>query len=436
MILSKRWFWLMILGGAILSLGSLWASFRSIALLYTVALIVFSLFDYVVTPSPIRFEILRSIDPLLSLGAEQTVTLDIFNRTKSPITLTLHEEPPIPLAAVWDDTTVTVPASSKSTVEYKIMPKSRGDFTFGDLWVRSHGRLGLIEKQHAFNIETTIKVFPNLKESARFELMARKGLLQQSGIRSRRIMGAGREFESLREYQPDDEFRRIDWKASAKTGKLIARHYEVERSQNVILMIDIGRTMLAEIDGISKLDYAMNAALLLAYVANLSEDRVGLLLFSDKVHQWVPPTKGASQVYKIMNALYNIEASRVESNYRSAIGYLGMQWRRRSLIIDFTDLWDAQSSKQHILELANLQSRHLVACVTIMDTNVLRASEAPIGAIENLFERSVASQVIHSRNLASAELKKRGVLVVDAPADKLSVELVNQYLEVKNRSWL
>ncbi len=436
MILTSRWFKLMGIGAVILIVSAMWASLRSIALAYALFILLTTIYDYIVTPSPSLFQISRIVESLLSLGADHSVTLEVVNRTKSSSILTLHEEPPPALEADWSDTILEVPAMSKSDVVYKIKPTSRGDFAFQSLWIRAQGKLGLIQKQLTIELPTAVKVFPNLKEASRFELMARKGLLQQSGIRSRRIMGAGREFESLRDYQPDDEFRRIDWKASAKTGKLIARQYEVERSQNVILLIDTGRTMLAEIDGISKLDYAMNAALLLTYVANLSEDRVGLLLFSDKVQQWVAPAKGASQVYKIMNALYNVNASRVETNYRSAIGYLGTHWRRRSLVIDFTDLWDAQSSKQHIIELANLQSRHLVACVTLMDTNVLRAAEESIENIDNLFERSVASQVIQSRNVASAELKKRGVLVVDAPADKLSVELVNQYLEVKNRSWL
>ena len=143
------------------------------------------------------------------------------------------------------------------------------------------------------DLPAAVKVYPSVQETAKFNLMARRGRLQQLGIRAARLQGAGREFESLRDYQPDDEIRRIDWKATARRGRLVSRQYEVEKSQSVIIAIDTGRTMIAEIDGVQKLDYAINAALLLAYVATLSEDRVGLLLFADSVQKYLPPKKGS-----------------------------------------------------------------------------------------------------------------------------------------------
>ncbi len=150
----------------------------------------------------------------------------------------------------------------------------------------------------------------------------------------------------------------------------------------MILAIDIGRTMLAEIDGIQKLDYAINAALLLAYVATLSEDRVGLLLFAGDVKTYLPPKKGRGQVFAIMEALYNAKASFAEPDYRRALGYLRARWRKRSLIVCFTDLWDAKSSRTTINELASLQPRHLVAAVALLDTKVLRTARQEINTPE------------------------------------------------------
>src|SRR5262249_39105043 len=148
----------------------------------------------------------------------------------------------------------------RATVEYHLRPTKRGDFKFGDMWLRVTGRLGLVTKQWRSPAQEIIKVYPNLIETAKFNLMAKRGRLQHIGIRAARLIGAGREFESLRDYQIDDDYRRIDWKATARKGKLISRQYEVERSQNIILVLDVGRTMLAEIDGIAKMDYAVNAA--------------------------------------------------------------------------------------------------------------------------------------------------------------------------------
>jgi uncharacterized protein (DUF58 family) len=296
--------------------------------------------------------------------------------------------------------------------------------------------MGLVARQHCVSREQAVKVYPNLVETAKFTLMARRGRLEMGGIRAARLVGAGREFESLRDYQPDDEYRRIDWKATARRGKLVSRQYEVEKSQNVILVLDVGRTMLSEIDGIAKLDYAVNAALLLAYVATLSDDNVGLLVFDDQVRTWIPPKKGRGQVYRLLDALYNAKANKTEPDYRQALGYVKARWRRRSLMICFTDLWDPDSSQRTISELISLQPRHLVACVTLMDTNVLRRVEAPLAAPQDAYERAVALQVLNDREKASAELKQRGVLVVDTPADKLSAALVNRYLEVKEKMML
>src|SRR5262249_23045484 len=145
----------------------------------------------------------------------------------------------------------------RASVEYHLRPTSRGDFQFGDIWLMVKGRLGLVSKQWRQPAAAAIKVYPNLLETAKFNLMAKRGRLQQIGIRAARLIGAGREFESLRDYQKDDDFRRIDWKATARRGKLTSRQYEVERSQNIVLVLDVGRTMLAEIDGIAKMDYAV-----------------------------------------------------------------------------------------------------------------------------------------------------------------------------------
>ena len=330
----------------------------------------------------------------------------------------------------------TVGAGARQAAVYHLTPKSRGDYHFGDVHLRMRGRFGMVNRLALVTLPEAVKVYPNLVDTATFNLMARRGRLQQVGIRAARLQGAGREFESLRDYMPDDEMRRIDWKASARSGKLVARQYEVEKSQSIILAIDIGRTMLAENDGIQKLDYAINAALLLAYVATLSEDRVGLLLFADDVETYLPPKKGRAQVYAIMEALYNARASFAEPDYRKALGYLRARWRKRSLVVCFTDLWDADSSRTTINELASLQPRHLVAAVALLDTKVQRTSRQEVTTPDSVYQKAVAMQVLEDRHRAISLLAQRGVLIVDSPADKLSAELVNRYLQVKERMML
>lgn len=433
---TRRWFLLFILGGAPLLFTGQAMGFLTLTLVWEGALLIATLADYLLLPSPSQMEIAREYEPQMSLGTENPVRIQIRSNSAMDWQVSLLDEPPDIFPHDFAPVDLTLVSQVRQTITYHVIPRVRGDYTFGDIWIKITGRLGLVRAIRRYPSASPVKVYPNILEMAKFTLMARRGRLQQVGIRAARLAGAGREFESLREYQPDDEYRRIDWKATARRGKLISRQYEVERSQNVILVLDVGRTMMAEIDGIAKMDYAVNAALLLAYVASLTDDRIGLLVFADTVQTWLPPMKGRAQVYRILDALYNAKARRAEADYRGAMAYLAMRWRRRSLMVCFTDLWDPESSRQAISEMASLQPRHLVACVTLMDTKVQRCAEAAVETPSDAYEQVVALQMLEERSRAVYELQRRGILVVDSPAEKLSAALVNRYLEVKEKMLL
>ena len=436
MTLTRWWFVLAALTAAPLFVGGLGPECVGSALACFGILLAATIADYRLAPDRTALTAARSVEPQLSLGAENPVRVELRVESRWSWRVLVRDEPPEEMPHDFEDVRLRLHPGVRHTLTYHVTPRARGDFEFGDIWLRISGRMGLVECVRRVPAAQAVKVYPNLIETAKFTLMARRGRLQQVGIRAARLMGAGREFESLRDYQSDDEYRRIDWKATARRGKLTSRQYEVERSQNIVLAIDVGRTMLAEIDGIAKMDYAVNAALLLAYVATLTDDRVGLLVFADTVQTWLPPAKGRAQVYRILEALYNVEARRAEPDYRQAFAYLRSRWRRRSLIVCFTDLWDPDSSRQTMTELQLLQPHHLAACVTLLDTKVLRLASAPVVVAADAYSQAVARQVLDDRNRAMAELAHRGVLVVDTPADQLSAALVNRYLEVKERMLL
>jgi len=435
---SRLWIALFALGAIPMAFSGLNRNLFTVAIGWAVLLAVVALVDWFTLPPPEALQVERVVDERLSLGAPNPVRIRLRNMSRRILTVDLQDTPPASIPTDLEDTPVrvTLPPGGRHAAVYHVTPRTRGDYRFGDLHLRLRGRLRMVYRLALVALQQDVKVYPNLVDTATFTLMARRGRLQQVGIRAARLQGAGREFESLREYMPDDEMRRIDWKASARSGKLVSRNYEVEKSQSVILAIDVGRTMLAEIDGIQKLDYAINAALLLAYVATLSEDRVGLLLFANDVQTYLPPRKGRGQVYAIMEALYNAKASFAEPDYRRALGYLRARWRKRSLIVCFTDLWDAESSRTTINEIAALQPRHLVATVTLLDTKVVRTARQEIESPLTVFQKAVASQVLEDRQRATGMLAQRGVIVVDSQADKLSAELVNRYLDVKERMLL
>ena len=438
MIFSRLWILLLALGIVPLLLTGLSPALAWLTPAWYGLLILLALTDWFLFPPLDSLAVERLVDDQLSFGAPNPVRLRVRNGSTLPLRLDLRDAPPEGMENDQPEAgfAFMVPAHGRHLAAYHITPRARGRYDFGDVYLRVRGRLGLVSRLLRLPLPTAVKVYPSLVETAKFTLMARRGRLQQAGIRQARLQGAGREFESLRDYLPDDELRRIDWKATARRGRLVSRQYEVERSQNVLLVLDVGRTMLAEIDGIQKLDYAINAALLLAYVATLAEDRVGLLVFADTVQTYLPPKRGRAQVYAILEALYNARASLAEPDYRAALAYLQARWRRRSLVVCFTDLWDPDSSRQTISELASLQPRHLVAAVTLLDTKVLRAADQEVTAPETAYEKAVATQVLEDRQKAMSALTKRGILVVDSPADRLSAELVNRYLEVKERMLL
>jgi uncharacterized protein (DUF58 family) len=422
--------------GAIpLLLVGVWAGFFEVALLWFGACIAAVWLDWKRLPSPSAFVVKRDTDPRLIAQTEGTILLLCENNSSQSLPITLLDtlssttEHDLPSTGV----RFVSQAHTRHTLSYHVTPKERGKVEFGAVWIRMEGSLGLVARQWSVPLPASLPVYPNLFQDASIDLIARRGRLQMGGMRSVRVQGIGQEFESLRDYQPDDEMRRIDWKATARRGRLIARQYEAERSQNIFLVFDVGRTMLAEVAGRPKIDYALNAALLLAYVATQSEDHVGLLVFSDKVHTYIPPRKGAAQMEALLHALHNVQASLVEADYERAFAEFQSRWRKRALLLCFTDLWDAMSSHNTIQEIAKMQAHHLVATVSLLDSNLLQTAEQAVTTTESVYTKAAAWQVLAQRREALEQLQQYGVLVIDTPAEKLSAELVRRYLEIKDR---
>jgi len=443
---TKRWLALFLIGVLPIMLSGFGSLFGSVmeaaAAAWYAMLIALVIADRKVTPAPSEISVVREIGDRFSLGVETAVSLRVRNGSDKRVRVMLRDSrpPSMPLSIGLIDpdepVELTMEARSGRIATYSVTPKQRGKHEFGDIYMTVRGRLGMVERIRRIDAAASVKVYPSLAHTSQFELMARRGKLQQLGVRKTRLQGAGRDFESLREYLPDDELRRIDWKATARRGKLVSRQYEVEQSQAIIIVLDVGRTMLTEIDGVQKLDYAIDAALLLAYVATLSDDMVGLLVFSDQVHSFLPPRRGKIQVHAILEHLYDARASMAEADYQAAFAYLQTRWRKRALIVCFTDLWDPDSARQTIMELGSLQPRHLVCAVTVLDLAVVREAEQAVTTAESVYRKAVAIQVMDEREKAHAALAQRGVLVVDSPADSISIALVNRYLQVKERMML
>jgi uncharacterized protein (DUF58 family) len=433
---------LFLLLGALLVAGvALVPALLWLALAYILAVGVLVAADYAVTTRPGAIEAERIHDSKLSLGAENAITLLLANRGQRPISFKLRDEYPYQFMADTATLEGVIAPFDIYEARYHLKPLQRGNYQFGDINIRYLSALKTFVRQARYPAEAQVKVYPNVLDVRKYDLLARRGLLFELGLRTNRQFGAGTEFSRLREYNTDDEFRRINWKATARRGKPIAAEYETERSQYIVSMIDTGRLMRPPIgdpstgsgQGLAKLDYAINTALLLSYVATLKGDHVGLLTFADDVRTYLAPKRGKGQFYRMLEALYNVQFEPVEADYGQALAYLGVKHKRRSLVIMFTDLVTLDAAKPLIAHLARLAQRHLPLCVVISDPNITRLAAQPPRDSSAVYQRAVAEMLLDERRVVLDTLNRSGVLTLDVPADKLTVSVINTYLELKGK---
>ncbi|MGI4792253.1 MAG: DUF58 domain-containing protein [Janthinobacterium lividum] len=437
MRLTTRFVVLIALGALPLLFVGLAPWLLTVVLLYNAVLLACTVADFLAAPKPEQaLSLTRTVDDKLSLGAVNRVTIEAQNRSTMTLRLRVRDLPPpvFDLDSSVERDLILPPGPRPLQFAYHVTPPAKGDFSFGDLFFQYSGRLGLIRRQGVIAAAQAVKVYPNLVETAKYELLARRGRLMQLGIRTAKVRGGGSEFESLREYVPGDEYKKIDWSATARRGKLITRQYEAERSQNIVLMLDTGRNMLQSVQKMAKLDYVVNTALMLAYVAAAGDDKVGLMAFDADVRVYLPPAKSKAQVYGILESLYNLNARVVETDYKAAFQNLATRWRRRSLIVLFSDLVDPDSSAQILDAVPMLSDSHRVVCVTVSDPNILAAAHSNPEDSAGVYQKAVATQVLQERRAAISILKRRGVWTIDSPPEELSADLINHYLDLKARS--
>lgn len=439
--LTLRALILLLLVAPLLVAASFVAPLFFVALFYLLLMLAALVFDIVRAPRASGFEVERRNDSKLSLGAENPIFIKIRALSSPrvpplPLIMTVRDEPPDEYEISQRLLEGELLPHETLTLRYTVTPHARGDYAFGDTTLRWSGPLGLVVKQHTFTTNAPVKVYPNLLEVRKYELLARTGRLQEIGLRKARVFGRGTEFERLREWTPDDEFRQISWKATARRGKPIAIEYQTERSQTVITLLDAGRLMRAPIGPLAKLDYAINTTLLLGYVAGLRGDLVGNLTFADDVMGYLPAKTGRAQFHRLLEMLYNIQSQPTVPDYQRAIAYLKIKRPKRALVVLFTDLAAGSNLEELVKAMSSLRPRHLPMIVTMNDPSVLALAKQAPDDTRAVYERTLAEQQLEERRLLLDQLEQRGVLTIDVPASKLTTAVINRYLSLKARNLL
>ena len=416
-----------------LALGGISDAFLALGALVIAATVLLAIVDHRATPAPARVPVERVADPQLSIGVSNRVTLRVRNPFARPLRLLLADSVPVSFDVDRRRSPLTVAPRENGEIAYAARPHHRGTFSFGDIHLRLRGPLDLIERQGRVAATAPANVYPDLHEIRRYEVTLRRGLAYDAGQRRARVPGSGTVFERLREYLPDDDPRSISWTATARRGKPITVEYETERQQRILILLDAGRMMSSTLAGLTKLDHAVNTALMLSYVAIAKGDEVGLLGFADTVRSYALPRRGRKQFLRLTEELRRLEVTTTEPDYRAAFEFLRARTARRALVVLFTDLVDDEASRALVAAVTRLAGNNLVLCCLLADPQLAEvASKVPSSTTE-LYERVVAEDVQEARARALAILRRRGVHTIDVPAERLTVATIQRYLELKSR---
>ncbi len=381
-------------------------------------------------PGPKSVLVERRADRLFSVGAANPVTLAV--RAPHTASLVLRDDaPPAMLASAQ-----YMSLHGAGETSYTLTPRARGESTFGHVHVRSVGPWGLGTRDFTSAEPITVRVDADVSAVRVYEALARRGQLEELGMRTLRRHGEGTEFERVREAVPDDPLRYVNWRATARTGRLMATELSPERDQPVIACLDHGRLMGVGAGPLTKFDHAINAALLLLHVALRTGDRAGLVAFADGVTATVEPRTGSAQLRRLLDAIGPLQPGEIESDYAAALTEVRVRQRRRALIAIFTDIVDRDQAAALISQCALLRRRHLPLVITVRDPAVVDIARSTPHTAAEVYARAVAVGIDADRSDALRLLRAGGVDIIDADARTLSPRLVNRYLELKRRAAL
>lgn len=436
---TPRWY----AGAAVLSLAGL------LALIWPAGVVVFVALDvlWVLLFAADGFrlsgidwkgvDVSRDAPDAMSLRRSYVIDYAWRNTHDVRLFFTVREAFPDPIGNAHDVTRdVVLPPHGSAVESLTIRPVRRGRVEGGKLHIRMRSSLGMASRQVVRDLPWKMTVYPDLSAVAIKALPAQARRRREAGARQVRRLGEGRVFESLRDGVAGDDPRTVDWKATAKRGKMMVRQYEDERRQQVLIVIDAGRMLTAETNGRPRLEHVIDAAFQLASAAVEHDDDVGLMVFSDVVQHFIAPARGTQALRRIVDALATIEGKLVEPNYPAVFAHLATRNRKRALTVLFTDVVDRTASEALVAHVGTLAPRHLPVAVTLRDPQLDRfASERP-DTIDEAFERAAAEELLQARSSALAVMRSRGVVVVDVAPAGAAHGVVEQYHLLKRRGVL
>ena len=388
------------------------------------------------------FLVSREVVKVASLGKQHDCTITVANKSRWSLTTEIKDDLPNEFESDTESFSHQFTPRSRTSFSYRFKPDERGRFEMKLIYIKVISRLALWNTFHAIDAVNEIFVYPDMKQISQYSLLARTNRLSLLGVRRSRKIGQDNEFERLRDYTQDDNYKHIDWRTTARRQRLTVKDFQANQSQRIIFMVDCGRMMTGQSnDGIDLFDHALNAMLMLSYVALSQGDSVGLICFSNTIHNYTPPRAGVNHINRILHATFDQRAQFVESRYDNAFYYLRKHCLKRSLVVLITNVIDEINAESVQQYLGNLKTRHLPMGVLLRDHQMFKAIDSYIEHpspqdSNEFYSAAVAAKIVNWRHEILTDLQHQGVLAVDVFPEQLTARLVNSYLEIKAKHLL
>ena len=379
-----------------------------------------------------RVHAVRKLPGRFSNGDVNRVELEVRNDYSFGIRVVVIDELPVQFQERNWERKGEIPGGGTMALSYEVRPKERGEYVFGQLHIFTVSPLGLVQRRDSFEGAVAVPVYPSFLQLRGYQLRTIAGS-EDTGLKRLRRTGRSLEFEQIKEYVPGDDYRTINWKASARKGDVMVNTYVEERSQHVYCVIDKGRLMKMPFEGMTLLDYAINASLVLINVALQRQDKAGLITFSKKIDQFLPADRKASQMEAVMEALYRQETEFKESDFENLYGQLRSRIKQRSLLILFTNFESIHSMRRQLPYLRAIGRYHLLLTVFFDNTELHALQQQKAVTLEDIYIKTIADRFLYEKKLMAKELAQFGILSVFTSPENLTVQTVNKYLEIKAR---
>jgi uncharacterized protein (DUF58 family) len=368
-----------------------------------------------------------------SIGDPNKVIIRLNNHYVFPLKSSVIDEVPVQFQERNWLKKMIIPAGKEIQFDYYLTPLTRGEYVFDDINVYAHGILRLVKRRYIFPSRQVIKVYPSYIQMRRYRLLAVNNRLQEIGVKRIRRIGHSMEFEQIKEYVRGDDYRTINWKATARKDGLMVNNYTDERSQQIYCLINKGRVMKMPFNNLTLLDHAINASLVLTNVALVKQDRAGLITFEKNIDNFLVADKKPTQMNKVLETLYRQKTSFLEPDFEKLFSVIRNRITNRSLLVLFTNFESLESLQREIPALKKMARYHLLLVVFFENTELRSLIDKKAGSVEEIYIKTIAEKFAFEKRLMVKELHKNGILSILTSPENLTVNTVNKYLELKTR---